>query len=179
MFKETPRLKNEPSSLPKAQALGYTARKPKGPVLQNAKGYEVAAPTYKRGFVTLKFWAMHSMLHRFMVTGGMGISVRTAARRIPCFEHPVHLLRFKTQTVASQSRYGAMTMTDKAITNPDALQHLNSAKAKLQRAITALNADKPTVENLQSALGLTLSAGRSLKRSSEEANRAPQDKLEG
>ena len=56
MFKETPRLKNEPSSLPKAQALGYTARKPRGPVLENTNHAEVATPTVKRGFVTPKFW---------------------------------------------------------------------------------------------------------------------------
>ena len=112
MFKETPRLKNELSSLPKAQALGYTARKPKGPVLQNTIGSEVAAPTYKRGFVTPKFRGLVRLAASSrMVTGGMGISAKTAARLNPCFEHPVHLLRFKTQTVASLSRSGAKTMT--------------------------------------------------------------------
>lgn len=58
-------------------------------------------------------------------------------------------------------------MTDKAITNPDALLHLNSAKAKLQKAIAALDAKATTERQLHSAIGNVLSAGRSLKRAAE------------
>ena len=79
----------------------YTGGKPNGPVLENANEPEVATPTYKRGFVTPKIQAVRDFAHRLMVTGGMGISAKTAARLNPCFEHPVHLLRFKTQTVGS------------------------------------------------------------------------------
>lgn len=111
MFKETPWLRNEPSSLLKAQALGYTSRKPRGPVLQNTFESAVATSTDKRGFVTSEFRGLVHLHRSLMVTGGMGISVRTAARLIPCFEHPVHLMRFKTQTVASLSQSGAKTMT--------------------------------------------------------------------
>lgn len=69
-------------------------------------------------------------------------------------------------------------MTAKPITNEDALQHLNSAKAKLQKAVAALNAETVTAESLQSALGQTLSAGRSLKRATE-ASKPAQNKQEG
>ena len=111
MFKETPRLKNEPSSLPKAQALGYTARKPKGPVLENTNHAEVATPTVKRGFVTPKFWGLVRLHRSPMVTGGMGLPARMAARLRARFQHPVHLLRLKTQTVASLIHAGIQTMT--------------------------------------------------------------------
>ena len=87
-------------TFPNCRASWHNRAKPKGPVLQNTIDSEVAAPTVKRGFVMLKFRGL-ARLHRSpMVTGGMGISVRTAARLNPCFEHPVHLMRFKTQTVA-------------------------------------------------------------------------------
>lgn len=41
---------------------------------------------------------MSGVLSRPIFADGMGHAVRLAARRIPCFEHPVHPdLRFKTQ----------------------------------------------------------------------------------
>jgi hypothetical protein len=89
----------------------YNARKPKGPVLQNTLSEAVATSTVKRGFVTSKFWALRIFAHRFMVTGGMGLPARMAARLRTCFEHPVHLLRFKTQTVGSLIPEGTQTMT--------------------------------------------------------------------
>jgi hypothetical protein len=46
-----------------------------------------------------------------MVSGGMGRTVTPPARLSPCFEHPAHPLRFKTQTAGSLSQKGAMTMT--------------------------------------------------------------------
>ena len=89
----------------------HNCGKPRGTVLENTIGSEVAAPTVKRGFVMPKFWGVVRLHHPFMVTGGMGISVRTAARLNPCFQHPVHLMRLKTQKVASKTRSGAKTMT--------------------------------------------------------------------
>lgn len=76
----------------------YIGGKPKGPVLENAKHAEVAAPTVKRGFVTPKFMGL-VRLGTFVltVTGGMGLPVRMAARLRACFQHPVHLMRLKTR----------------------------------------------------------------------------------
>lgn len=71
--------------------------KPRGPVLENTKLEEVATPTIKRGFVTPKFWGLVRLHRSPMVTGGMGLPVRMAARLRACFQHPVHLLRLKTQ----------------------------------------------------------------------------------
>lgn len=111
MFKETPWLKNEPSSLPMTQALDYTANKPRGPVCRNAKSVEVAVPTNKRGFVMPRFWALRIFAHRHMVTGGMGISARTAARLRTCYEHPVHLLPVVRPHVVRLNPIGTKAMT--------------------------------------------------------------------
>lgn len=82
-----------------------------GLVLQNTFDSAVATPTVKRGFVMPKFWGLVRLRHPHLVSGGMGVSAKTAARLNPCFEHPAHLLRFKTQTVALESHSGAKTMT--------------------------------------------------------------------
>lgn len=90
----------------------YNCCKPRGPVCRSTIGSEVAAPTVKRGFVVPKFLGLacpHALA--FMVTGGMGLSVRTPARLNPCFEHPVHLFRVEAPQVASMSRSGAKTMS--------------------------------------------------------------------
>ncbi len=67
----------------------YDFCKPKGPVCRNTFGSEVAAPTLKRGFVMSDFVRCWSSSIG-MVTGEMGLSARTAARRNPCYEHLVH-----------------------------------------------------------------------------------------
>lgn len=90
----------------------YNGRKPRGPVCRSTIGSEVATPTVKRGFVMPKFLGLacpHALA--LMVTGGMGLSVRTSARLNPCFEHPVHLFRVEAPQVASMSRSGAKTMS--------------------------------------------------------------------
>ena len=90
----------------------YIGSKSKGPVLENTKHAEVAAPTVKRGFVMPKFFgSVRPLAWSFMVTGGMGISARTAARLRACFQHPVHLLRLKTQFVESLIHAGTKSMT--------------------------------------------------------------------
>ena len=90
----------------------YIGGKPKGPVLQNAKLEEVATPTVKRGFVMPKFSGLVRLFaSSLMVTGGMGISVRTATRLVSWFQHPVHLLRLKPQAVAFLIQPGIQTMT--------------------------------------------------------------------
>lgn len=99
------------TTLPSARTLVYTAPKPRGPMLENIKHAEVATPTVKRGFVSSKFWGL-VRLHWFrMVLGGMGLPARLAARLRACFQHPVHPLRLKTQTVVSLIHAGTKTMT--------------------------------------------------------------------
>ena len=120
---------------PKTPESWYTGGKPNGPVLQNTISSEVAAPTDKRGFVTPKFQAVRKIAHSLMVTGGMGISVKTAARLSSCFEHPIHLLRFKTSPVVSKSRSGAKTMT--AITRAQTAAPMSSQANSAQEAIAA------------------------------------------
>ena len=99
-------------TFPNCRASWHNRAKPKGPVLENTKHAEVAPPTVKRGFVMPKlFGLVRPLAPSFMVTGGMGISVRTAARLRACFQHPVHLLRLKTQHVESLIHAGTKSMT--------------------------------------------------------------------
>ena len=112
------------ATLPSARALGYTAPVLKSMVHSNTELEEVAAPTFKRGFVLPKFWGLVRLHWPHMVSGGMGLSypnskdrgrslsARTPARLQACFQHPAHLLRLKTQTVAFfGSPVGIQTMT--------------------------------------------------------------------
>ena len=46
-----------------------------------------------------------------LVSGGIGLSIRMAARLNPCFARPVHLIRFKTQRVTPLSGSRVKTMT--------------------------------------------------------------------
>lgn len=98
-------------TLPSACTLVYTAPKPKGPVLENTIDSEVATPTFKRSFVMPKFWGLVRQHWPRMVSGGMGLPARMAARLNPCFQHPVHPLCLKTQTVVPLTHSGAKTMT--------------------------------------------------------------------
>ena len=98
--------------LPSACTLVYTAAVLKSMVHSNTELEEVAAPTFKRGFVTSKFWGLVRLRNPFMVSGGMGLPVRMAARLRACLKHPVHLLRVQTQTVGFlDSLEGIQTMT--------------------------------------------------------------------
>ena len=95
-----------------ATASCYIAGKPRGPVLETTKKPEVATPTVKRGFVMPKFLGLvRPRAQSLMVTGGMGISARTATRLVSWFQHPVHLLRLKPQKVATLIQPGIQTMT--------------------------------------------------------------------
>ena len=68
---------------------GTIAPKPKGPVCEDTFSEAVAAPTEKRGFVSSEFSrCRHSGIG--MVSGGMGLPVRMAARLLTCFSHPAH-----------------------------------------------------------------------------------------
>ena len=87
------------------------APKPKGPVLENTLDKAVATPTDKRGFVTPKFWGPVRPHRSPLVLGGMAEAVTPGAWLYPCFQHPAHLLRLKTQMVALESHKGAKRMT--------------------------------------------------------------------
>ena len=60
------------TTLPSACAFGYTTPVPKGMVTQKHQSVEVAAPTYKRGFVMLKFLGAVRLHCSPMVTGRGG-----------------------------------------------------------------------------------------------------------
>ncbi len=99
------------TTLPSARALVYTAAKPRGPVLENTLDKAVATPTDKRGLVMPKFWGLVRPHRSPLVLGGMADAVTPGAWLYPCFQHPAHLLRLKTQMVALESHKGAKTMT--------------------------------------------------------------------
>ena len=106
------------TTLPSTRTLIYTAAKPRGPVLENTFSEAVAILTEKQDFVSSKFWGLVRLHWPRMVSGGMGLPARMAARLRTCFQHPVHLLRLKTQTVALVTPEGAKTMTKPQGTKP-------------------------------------------------------------
>lgn len=154
----------------------YTARKLKGPVLENTNEPEVATPTVKRGFVTPKFSGqVHLRALPFMVMGGMGLSARTLARLVPCFQHPVHPMRLKTQTVASLIQPGTKTVT--AIThqvsrraapaNSDPIQLHAETHNALSMAVFYLRQPQANVLGARRKAIQALSALRNLSQSLE------------
>lgn len=142
-------------------------------MLENIKPAEVAAPTIKRGFVTSKFsGVVRSYVLFQLFKGGMGISVRTAARLLACFQHPVHLMRLKTQTVVSfGSPAGIQTMI--AITaqntaptpasgSPDTIQLHADARNALSMAVFYLSQPQANVAGARRKAVQALSALRGL-----------------
>lgn len=91
--------------------LCYIGGKPRGPVRSNTTSEAAAILAVKQGFVTSKFWAVRKFVHRSMVSGGVGLPVRMAARLRTCLKHPVHLMRVQTQTVGFLIPEGTQTMT--------------------------------------------------------------------
>jgi len=158
--------------------LCYSYRKLKGPMLENIFGYAVAAPTDKRGFVMSGF-VRHGVSHVGMVTGRMGHTARLAARRIPCFQHPAHPRSLKTARVASESRYGAETMTQAIATlarttaptqsqadtsNPEVIRLHIQAENALASALHLLRSIDCDPAKLQAATGRAIRAATMLKR---------------
>ena len=134
-------------SLPNWSASRYTVGRPKGSVCRNTKPAEVAAPTYKRGFVMPKFLElMHPFASLFMISGGMGISVKTAARLLACYEHPTHPLPVVRQTVVSLSRSGVQTMT--AITQQASHRAAQPQPTTGEAALIQLHADAHNALNM-------------------------------
>ena len=88
----------------------YTYRRPNGPVLENTFSEASATPDDMWGFVMPKILAMRPFAHPSMVSGGMGLSVRTPAWLRTCFQHPVHPMRLKTQKVGFCDPEGNQTM---------------------------------------------------------------------
>jgi hypothetical protein len=169
---------------PRGASACYIGGKPKGPMLENITGSAVAAPTVKRGFVMselVRCW--FSSIG--MVTGGMGHTVRLAARLIPCFQHPAHPRSLKTARVVPESRSGVPTMTKviplartaAPVTIPTpkpssvsdtadtALIGLHAAaESALAAALALLRDSQGTADELQRATGRAIRAATLLKR---------------
>lgn len=153
----------------------------KSPVLENTIGYAVATSTVKRGFVTSKFCELPNF-GSSMVWDGMGQSARLAARRIPCFQHPVHPPSLKTGRVGFPSRYGARSMTtviqisDRRAappslmdtTNPDVIRLHMQAENALSTALHYMRKTDFTPEMLQMATARAIRAATLLKRATQE-----------
>lgn len=154
--------------------------KPRGPVLEKHPRIRGCGPHLKAGFCHAHFFGdgapLCAVLYGFGRDGHLRKDCRTA---YPVFftSRPPNVM--KTQKVVYLSRYGVKTMSIKPITTPEALAHLTSAKAKLQKAISALNNDVITSDHLHSAIGQVLSAGRSLKRAAEADKPSQSQKQEG
>ncbi len=148
-------------------------------MLENTKHAEVATPTDKRGFVTPKFWGLVRLHRSPMVMGGMGLPVRMAARLRACFQHPVHLLRLKTQVVVRLIHAGIQTMT--AITlashkaastlpttgTPDPIQLHADAHNALSMAVFYLRQPQANVSGARRKAVQALAALRGLSLSME------------
>lgn len=128
-----------PKTAQPRQNLRYTAPVLKSMVLQNTFGKAVQTPTDKRGLVTPKFWGLVRLHCSPLVSGGMGQAARLAAWLFPCFEHPAHLLRFKTQTVALESRKGAKTMTHVTQGQTTPTHHHTTEERRAFAALEAAN----------------------------------------
>ena len=163
-----------------ASRLFYSLPKPKCPMLENIIGSEVASPTCKRAFVMSEL-VRRALARAGMVAGRMGHTVRLAARRNPCFQHPAHPLRLKTWLVDSESRSGVPTMTQ-AITalvrsrapvilqsqadtsNPEVIRLHAAAENALASAPHLLRATDCDPAKLQQATGRAIRASVLLKR---------------
>ena len=154
-------------TLPITPATCHNAPVQKCMVLENTFGKAVATPTDKRGFVTPKFCGL-VRLRRPMVSDGMGLPARMAARLNPCLQHPVHLLRVKAQMVASLSRSGAKTM--KAIPRATAHHGLDTIRLHLQAinglrtALHQLNHGALDPQGLHRAIGKATRGVTAIKR---------------
>lgn len=90
----------------------YSAPKPKGPVRKNTLSGEVAAPTYKRGFVMPKFCGKMCLCTPSSWLRGVVGAIRKDARTTPdvFLTTTLHHLRVRTRLVV-QEESGATTMT--------------------------------------------------------------------
>lgn len=78
----------------------HNRSKPKGPVRRNTISGEVAAPTYKRGFVTPKFWGTVRLHCSLMVMGVVGHICKDCRTTPDVFlTTMLHSLRVEMQTV--------------------------------------------------------------------------------
>ena len=143
--------------------LWHNGRKPKGPMCDDIFSVEVAAPTVKRGIV------MSELIRRAparagMVAGRMGHTVRLAARRNPCFQHPAHPLRLKTWLVDSESRSGVPTMTQVITLARTAAPVITIASRRAAPVPSALDTTAPDVIALHVAAENALSMALSMLR---------------
>lgn len=129
-------------------------------VLENTQKTRLHAPTEKRGFVVSKFLAMVRLYRGRAPSGAgfmgrMGHAVRMAARRFPCFQHPVHPPCLKTWRVGFKSQNGACTMQTQATgnhahatTTPNAGQFHPTTHEPVKLYITAHNALQRALKGL-------------------------------
>ena len=106
---------------------------------QNTLDKAVATPTDKRGLVTPKFWGLVRPHRSPLVLGGMAEAVTPGAWLYPCFQHPAHLLRLKTQTVALESHKGAKTMTHVTQGQTTPTHHHTTEERRAFAALEAAN----------------------------------------
>lgn len=67
----------------------------------------------------------------------------------------------------------SQAMKQSTITDREALAHIRMAHAKLLKAVAAIESESLELDDLHAAMGQTLSAGRSLKRASENLRERP------
>ncbi len=149
---------------PKTTSACHNYLKPKGPMLENIFGSEVASPTYKRAFVVSEF-DRRAPARAGMVAGRMGHTARLAARRNPCFQHPAHPRSLKTARVVPESRSGVPTMTQAIATLACAAApviHLASRRAA--PILSQADTSNPEVIALHAAAENALSMALSMLR---------------
>lgn len=116
---------------------GYTGRKPNGPVRKNTTNTAFATPNDKRGFVMPNFFGMvcfaTSADGLWGMVGAIRKDVRTAV--FVFLTSMLHLMRLRTQTVASLIHTGTKTMT--AINSAHTAAPMSPQANTAQEAIAA------------------------------------------
>ncbi len=119
---------------------GTIAPKPRGPVIETTISEAVAAPTEKRGFVSPKFSrCRHSGIG--MVSGGMGLPVRMAARLRTCVSTSRPPAAIETANGGFLvTPEGAKTMTATPVASASARTPTTNAPTEEERAYALLQA---------------------------------------
>lgn len=85
--------------------------KPRGPVCEDTTTSSGSSPHRKAGHCHAQITGTVRLHSPAMVSGGMGLPARMAARLLACLQHPAHPMRVKTLKVALVSPAGAKTVT--------------------------------------------------------------------
>lgn len=142
----------------------YIWVKPKGPVLQNTFGSEVATPTFKRGFVMPDF-DRSGVARCGMVYGhGGGYPQGRPHGGTRVLNHHAHPSCFKTRLVDSESRSGVHTMTKAFATVRAAAPSINLASRRAAPIKSQADITDPHVIGLHAAATNALAAALHLLR---------------